>query len=141
MIRLYLDIDGVLLTKRNTQSPDFGAEFIVFVTQYFDCYWLTTHCRGLAHTAVQYLASFYGVSTLQHLQAVKATMWETLKTEAIDFSTDFYWLEDAPFKSEQLALHKHGLTDRLLLVDLDLDKAFELRKHKMYLEELLTATE
>ncbi|TGE09672.1 hypothetical protein EU556_02215 [Hymenobacter fodinae] len=135
MIRLYLDIDGVLLTKRNTRRPDFGAKFITFVTQHFDCYWLTTHCRGLADKAVQYLANFYGSETLRQLQAVQPTTWETLKTEAIDFSTDFYWLEDAPFKSEQLVLHKHGLADRLLLVDLD--KVFELKRLKMYLEELL----
>ena len=45
MKKLYIDIDGVLLTIKNTQQPPFAIEFIDFITSIFDCYWLTTHCK------------------------------------------------------------------------------------------------
>lgn len=43
MVKLYLDIDGVLLTKRNVKAAPFGPEFIDRVAERFDCYWLTTN--------------------------------------------------------------------------------------------------
>jgi hypothetical protein len=58
MKKLYLDIGGVLLTKRNTEAADLGAEFVDFVTEYFDCYWLTTHCKGSTETALGYLSRY-----------------------------------------------------------------------------------
>ena len=104
MIKLYLDIDGVLLTKRNTKVADFAVEFVDFVTEYFDCYWLTTHCKGNAETTVKYLSRYYALNSIEKFRKVKATDWQTLKTEGIDFSSDFYWIDDAPFESEKRIL-------------------------------------
>lgn len=44
-MNLYLDIDGVILTKSGDPAPDL-LSFLEFVTSRFDCYWLPTHCRG-----------------------------------------------------------------------------------------------
>lgn len=40
MRKLYLDIDGILLTKRNPRAADGAIELIDYVLSNFDCYWL-----------------------------------------------------------------------------------------------------
>jgi hypothetical protein len=119
MVRLYLDIDGVLLTKRNTKAADYGPAFIDFVTARFDCYWLTTHCKGHSETAIQYLSGYYDPESISKLRCVKATDWQTLKTVGTDFSAHIYWLDDAPFESEKAHLERNGATERLIIVDLN----------------------
>ena len=118
-MKIYLDIDGVLLTTKNTKTV-FNAElFIIFLVNSFDCYWLTTHCKGDVKPTIRYLEQFFDSEIVEFLKRIKATNWNTLKTEAIDFNSDFYWLDDNPFKSEIKVLEKFGLKDRLLTVDLN----------------------
>ena len=58
-MNLYLDIDGVLLDY-NTDTYAKGAiELIEYVTSEFDCYWLTTHCKGDSTPAIQYLSGYF----------------------------------------------------------------------------------
>lgn len=116
--RLYVDIDGVLLTKRPVAAAPGAAAFIRFVTERFTCCWLTTHCRGDARVAIRYLAQYVDPDTLTYLQTWQATDWDTLKTEALNGVADFYWLDDAPFVSEQQALEQRSLLHRLITVDL-----------------------
>lgn len=129
---MYLDIDGVLLTKRNTRAADFGAAFIDFVTERFDCYWLTTHCKGNAATAVSYLSRYYDPGSIAKLEKVKATDWQTLKTEGIDFSSGFYWLDDAPFESEKEELKRKGAPERLIVVDLSRENELQMIKDRLF---------
>lgn len=127
MKNLYLDIDGVLLTAKHTQAAPGVDEFVEFITQQFTCYWLTTHCKGDSSPALRYLSGFLKPITLENLrQAVRPTNWDTLKTEAIDLASDFYWLDDRPFQAEIAYLQAHGAADRLLVVNLS--NADELRR-------------
>jgi hypothetical protein len=121
--KLYLDIDGVLLTAKHTRPAPGVEEFVAFVTQHFACYWLTTHCKGDAATALRYLGAYLPASSLAQLGAVQPTNWDALKTEAIDLSADFFWLEDRPFQAEMACLAAAGATDRLLVVDLNTPEA------------------
>ncbi len=57
-MRLYLDIDGVILGKGG-KLPEHLEEFLTWVTANFEVYWLTTHCKGDARTALRYLSSYY----------------------------------------------------------------------------------
>lgn len=41
--RLYVYIDGVLLTAKDTRAADHSEEFIDFITIHYDRYWLATH--------------------------------------------------------------------------------------------------
>lgn len=100
MIKLYIDIDGVLLHAKNARVADYAEEFIDYVTANFDCYWLTTHCKGDAVTAQRYLAEFFPVEVIKKLQCIKPTTWDPLKTEAINLKEEFYWLDDYPFNAE-----------------------------------------
>jgi hypothetical protein len=120
MAKLYLDIDGVLLMAKHTQAAPGVDAFVAFVTQHFDCYWLTTHCKGDSHPAIRYLAQFLLPSTLELLRAaVNPTNWDTLKTEAIDFESNFYWIDDSPFQAEKACLEYNQVANRLIVVDLN----------------------
>lgn len=118
MKTLYLDIDGVLLTTKQTKASENSEELIEFIIGHFNCYWLTTHCKGNAEHALHYLGKYFNEQTIEKLKIIKATNWDTLKTEAIDFSTDFFWLEDSPFDSEILVLKENLATNQLIHVDL-----------------------
>lgn len=117
--KLYLDIDGVLLTCKRTAPADGAIEFIAYVVNTFDCYWLTTHCKGGVNKAVHYLAAYFDNPTLQLLAQVKPAYWDALKTEAIDFTLDFVWLEDYPFEAERAVLVLNNCPENLIVVDLN----------------------
>lgn len=119
MRKLYLDIDGVFLTKKRTRPADNVLPFIDFVINHFDCYFLTTHCKGDCKTALNYLGQFFDEITVKKFERIKPTNWATLKTEAIDFSEDFFWLDDNQFQSEVKIMESAGKLDRLLLVNLE----------------------
>ncbi|RZJ93068.1 MAG: hypothetical protein EOO60_06085 [Hymenobacter sp.] len=121
MIKIYLDIDGVLLTAKHTQAAQGVDDFVDFVTAHFECYWLTTHCKGDSKSAIKYLMQFMQPATTEKLKAaVHPTNWDALKTEALDFETDFYWLDDKPLQVEQARLKENGVSDRLILVNLEI---------------------
>lgn len=116
---LYLDIDGVLLNTR-VQKPANNLDFFVkFITEEYNCYWLTTHCKGNSLTAINYLKQYISTESLERLKFVKPTNWSTLKTEGINFDNEFIWLEDAPFQAEVKILEKHNKENNLILVDLN----------------------
>lgn len=137
MTKLYLDIDGVLLTAKHTQAAPGVEAFVEFITQHFACYWLTTHCKGDSAPALKYLSRFLKPVTLEKLhQAVQPTTWNTLKMEAIEVATDFYWLDDSPFQSEMAYLQARGLDDRLVVVNLthsnELPRLQKVLQNKLY---------
>lgn len=114
---IYLDIDGVLLAN-DRQSAQHVDAFVRHVVERYPTYWLTTHCKGDASQPLSVLSRFLSTETLQLLQQVKPTRWETLKTEAIDFSRDFLWFDDEVFEEEKAVLRQHGALDSWIEVDL-----------------------
>jgi hypothetical protein len=119
MKRLYLDINGVLLTPIDDNLPEYSVDFVGFVTQNFDCYWLTGHCQGETETLMEYLADYYPPEVLGKLSSVKPTSWEHTKAEAIDFESDFIWVDDAPTGKSKDILRENNCLNRLVVVDLD----------------------
>lgn len=117
-IKIYLDIDGVLLTTKQVKPAEHAVDFLNFVINNFDCYWLSTHCKGNKQIAINYLSRFFDSTVIQQIEIIKPTNWETLKTEAIDFTSSFFWIDDYPFNSEINILKKHDFIDRLIIVDL-----------------------
>lgn len=118
-IKLYLDVDGVLLTAKNTGVPEHAHQFIDFVLENFECFWLTTHCKGNNNSVLKYLQPYYNDKYIQKLSKVISTNWDALKTEAIDFRNEFIWMEDAPFQAEIKVLEKYGKENNLVLVNLN----------------------
>lgn len=122
--RIYIDIDGVLL-KKGQMTPEGAPEFIEFIVDRFECFWLTTHCRARTNRAVDYLTPYYDVQIVELLRRIKPTEWDTLKTEAIDFNSSFYWLEDYPFEAEIKLLKQFNKFDSLIRVDLNVPHELE----------------
>lgn len=117
-MRLYLDIDGVLLNYSSDTCANHSNELIDYVTKEFDCYWLTTHCKGDVTPAIEYLSKYFPVETIEKLKTIKPTYWEDLKTEGIDFDKNFIWLDDYPFQAELSVLEHFGVSDSLYKIDL-----------------------
>ena len=126
--KLYIDIDGVLLKYTGNNVPKDINKFIRFIVTNFDCYWLTTHCKGNAQTAIDYLSEYLSADDLRLLQNIKATDWNTLKTEAIDFTSGFYWIDDYAMNAEKEILQIKGKQDSLILVQAYEDDMLDLMK-------------
>lgn len=118
--KIYLDVDGVLLTKKNTKVPEGAIELINYILQSFDCYWLTTHCRNLdTISVIGYLSIFFPYDVVEDLKSIKPVVWDALKTDGIDFNSEFYWLDDYPLEAEKKVLEQHGCSKNLIQVNLD----------------------
>lgn len=118
MIKLYIDVDGVLLTAKNKRKAKDVDFFIQFILQHFDCHWLTTHCKDDNINVINYLSMYFDEPTLKLLNQIKPTTWRTLKTESLPFGEDFIWLDDAPFQAEKEVLEKHNASESLIIVNL-----------------------
>ncbi|MBQ7812058.1 MAG: hypothetical protein IJZ70_06595 [Bacteroidales bacterium] len=117
-MKLYLDIDGVLLNYGGDSIAKHSIEFIDYVTNEFDCYWLTTHCKGDSTPAIEYLSIYFPQETIEKLKRIKPTYREDLKTEGIDFDSNFIWLDDYPFQAEIAVLGNFGASESLYRVNL-----------------------
>lgn len=120
-MKLYLDIDGVLLDYGTDTHAKHVGEFIDYITAECECYWLTTHCKGDSQTAIDYLSSYLSPEMIKKLESVKPTTWDDMKTEAIDFDHDFVWLDDYPFNAEIGVLEYYRVQDSLFRVNLSND--------------------
>ena len=123
VIKAYIDIDGVLI-RNGKSGPKLIPRFsrvIKYLKKNFDCYWLTTHVKydtGSAG-AVTKLAEYLKEAKINPriLDDIKPTVWRTLKTEAIDFSQPFIWLDDYLLSAEYSILHERRCLDSLVIVD------------------------
>lgn len=118
-MNIYLDIDGVLLTKDG--KPAIGVtEFLKEITEKHTCFWLTTHCRDdtLEHVHM-YLNSRLPSEAFEYARKVRANVWDFMKTEGIDFSQDFLWFDDYLMEGEKEFLSKNGVLNSFYLIDLE----------------------
>ncbi len=117
-MNVYLDINGVLLTKDQKQAY-FLKELFGWLTDHHCVFWLTTHCKGDAAVTLSYLSQFLDTETLKLSKKIQPTNWNTFKTEAIDFSEKFMWLDDYLFEKEKSVLKEHNAYDSWIPVDLE----------------------
>lgn len=118
-MNLYIDIDGVLLGKCHRtgqlQLANHTHEFLTFALAHFDCFWLTTHCKGDHETAIEYLKPYASSNVLALLKQIKATNFKTFKTEALQ--GDFVWVDDQPTAYEFQVLEKNNWLNRWVQVN------------------------
>jgi len=117
-MNVYLDIDGVILTKRDMKPPPHLKDFLEYITNHFDVYWLTAHCKGDVFCTLTYLKRNLPEPLVALLGNIKATTWDSLKTEAIDFSKDFLWFDDYYLPREYRILKERGKASSLVKIDL-----------------------
>lgn len=114
---LYLDIDGVLLKKDGTPAEHL-VSFLKYATENFNCFWLTTHCDGDTTAPFLYLVGKVPQEAVPYLEKIKPAKWRLWKTEGIDFTQDFIWLDDTPFEGERKSLEERGVPEKLIVIDL-----------------------
>lgn len=107
MANVYLDIDGVILTRGG--APAFHLEkFLKHLISNYSVFWLTSRCHGDSKYTVDYLSKFVPEEIIPLLEKIKPTNFTLDKTEAIDFKSEFYWLDDELFDSEKNTLQNRG---------------------------------
>lgn len=132
-MKIYLDIDGVIVTSHHKQMP-YLKEFLdlVFVMSNGEVYWLTTHCHNEDNRrALEYLQLQVDSEIYEMLKKLKATKWEILKTEGIDLSEEFLWFDDNIFEVEYKELEKVGKEHCLIKVKDNLEELVELFKEEI----------
>ncbi len=91
--------------------------------------WLTTHCKnGDDAQVLEYLKQRLDPHDFDLIKRMKIqpTTWNELKTEAIDFSTDFLWFDDELLQEELEVLKKYNAEDKFVKIDLQKNK-YQLR--------------
>ena len=79
------------------------------------------------------ISSYYNDDIIKKFKKIKPTSWLTAKTEAIDFNSDFYWLDDFVFEFEKKALKEYRKFERW--IEVNLSKENELKRIKELLVE------
>jgi hypothetical protein len=115
--KAYLDIDGVILAN-DKQIANHSNEFIRYLVNNYDVYWLTTHCKGDSNYTIRFLSNFFEPEILELLKKIKPTNWQTWKTEAIDFESGFLWFDDQVFDEEINVLKQNNKFDSWVQIDL-----------------------
>jgi hypothetical protein len=142
--RLYLDIDGVLLRRRrgNFRMRDafevapYALLFLTWAIGNFDVRWLSARCQlGDAQQVCDAFRYALPATELpadwRFVEAIPAVRWGTRKIDAIDLSSDFYWLDDAHGDEALAVLTKHGRADRAIHVNVDRDPEALLRARQV----------
>ena len=122
MKNLYLDIDGTLIhdsLKKYNQPANGVSEFLKYITDNYTVYWLTTHCRGGENHAPDYLSTKLPPEAIQYLKLIQPRFWECDKTEAIEYTSDFLWIDDEAYEPELKALRDNNCLDKWIKVDLN----------------------
>jgi hypothetical protein len=132
---LFLDVDGVLLRRRsgNMRGRDayeiarHSLPFLEWVITNFNVHWLSSRCQGgnaqeVCH-AFRYALGVREFSPDWHpLDTIPAARWERRKVDAIDLSTDFYWVDDNHGEEALAILAAHGRADRAIETNVDRDR-------------------
>lgn len=117
-MNIYFDIDGVILINEKHLAIG-AAKLIKYAVEHFDVYWLTTHCMdGDPAHAIEYVQRASEEDLRPWLEKFKPTVWGIKKTEAIDFTKPFLWLDDDCYTGEMIDLKDHGVENSWIEIDL-----------------------
>jgi len=118
-MNIYLDIDGVLLANESN-AANYADEFLQAVLAAYpdSTYWLTTHNWRGENRTKEVLAPHLRPETVPLLDKIKPSVWNEMKTDGINFSEKFIWLDDDLWQDELKVLEQHNATDNFILIDL-----------------------
>lgn len=114
---IYIDIDGVILTRGGMPALHLD-KFLRYILSNYSVSWLTSRCHGDSKYTIKYLSQFLLPETIALTQEIKPTSFRLDKTEAIDFSKKFFWLDNELFASEEKVLREKGKFDSWIEVNL-----------------------
>lgn len=116
-IDLYLEIDGVILTRGVTPAPHLET-FLAYILDNYSVSWLTSWCKGNNVPTVKYLSRFLSRECVALVKKIKPTNFILDKTEAIDFNKNFFWLDKELFDSEKNTLKRHDVYESWIELNL-----------------------
>jgi len=117
-MNIYIDIDGVILTNDLRPAKNL-KKFLNYILRKHDVFWLTTHCKSDSSEVITYLRQFLPNELIKLCEKIKPTNWQTLKTEAIDFSREFLLLDDYLMEAEKNILKSHEKLNSWIKIDLN----------------------
>ena len=127
-MKIYLDIDGVLLDTKEYKQMPYLKEFLttVFDISKEEVYWLSTHTKhGESDIAIYHLEEELDKDILEMIKGIKNSKWNALKTEGIDINSKFLWFDDVIFEAEYRYLESIGKENCLIKVENNLDEMIE----------------
>lgn len=108
--KIYLDIDGTLIHEDLTENygkAAVGLEELLIALRPYDVYWLTTHCTdGDPIHAQRKLKELLPEELYSDIERIKPTIWQSLKTEGLDFKSPFIWFDNDVMEAERLILKR-----------------------------------
>ena len=97
-MNIYLDIDGTMLHEENWEAVNLAAEGLVefiITLRAHNTYWLTTHCRDGDPTRAREIMKRHLPPELHDdINRIKPTVWDTQKTQGIDWTQNFTWFDN-----------------------------------------------
>ncbi len=128
---LFLDIDGVLLRRRQPGLLDSFElasgclEFLEWAASRFQCRWISTRCRTEwpdgSRRAFRLADADLHKPGWAVLDLIRPAAWTVNKPEAIDPESNFWWVDDDPIEADSEWLRVHGREDRLTMISVDHD--------------------
>lgn len=121
-MNIYLDIDGTMIHEdewgRDNLAAAGLAEFIIALRPY-DTYWLTTHCRnGNPERPREIMKRHLPESLHPDIDRIKPTVWDTMKTQGIDWTEDFIWFDNDIMDAEWLRFESAKPEQQVIEVNL-----------------------
>jgi len=105
-MNIYLDIDGTLIHENlaEDKAAESLNDFLIALRPH-TTFWLTTHCRdGNPERPREIMKRYVPPELHADIDRIKPTVWDTLKTQGIDWSHDFIWFDNdiSAFEWERL---------------------------------------
>jgi hypothetical protein len=128
--KLYLDIDGLVLRSAllrvwnsGWQVAPLASEFLEWAISFHEPVWLTARDKaGTGEGVVSALSGAMGVTDalIDLASKIPVQGWASTKTNAIDFGSDFLWLDDCPSSEDLIALENRGCVQRWIEINTDI---------------------
>ena len=120
-MKIYLDIDGTMIHEEIEKAgiPAIGLDEFLVALRPHETYWLTTHCmNGDPQYAQKLMKKKVPEEFHADIDRIMPTAWSLLKTDALDFNSEFIWFDNEVSSQELKELQKCNDNQSLLQVDL-----------------------
>jgi hypothetical protein len=120
-MKIYIDIDGTMIHEEIEKAgvPAVGLEEFLVALRGYETYWLTTHCmNGDPQYAQKLMKKKVSEEFYADIDRIIPTAWSILKTDALDFTSDFVWFDNVVSSGELKELNRCKENQSLLQVDL-----------------------
>ena len=108
-MKIYLDIDGTMIHEEIEKAgiPAIGLDEFLVALRPHETYWLTTHCmNGDPQYAQKLMKKKVPEEFHADIDRIMPTAWSLLKTDALDFNSEFIWFDNEVSSQELKELQK-----------------------------------